>query len=77
MTTFVKEGETNPETNHGQIFINYKEKGGMFMDFVAWFPNLAIFFLDCSKANLYRCLYFWYSVRILKASEKFDIVTIM
>jgi len=77
VTTYVKEGETMPETSHKLIFLNYKDNGDLSNDIIGWLPNFAIFFLDCSKAKFFRCFYFIKSVRIMKASEKFDTVTIM
>ena len=47
------------------------------MDFIGWLPNFGVFFLDCSRVKYYKCIYFLKSVKILKASENFDIVTIM
>ena len=75
VTTFVEEGETMPETNHGLIYQNYKENGGMNSDIVAWLP--IVFFLDCSKARFFRILYLLKTIRIFKALDKFDIPVIM
>jgi len=48
VTTFIEEGETMPETNHGLIYQNYKDNLGMRDDIIAWLP--LVFFVDCSKA---------------------------
>ena len=47
ITTYVEEGDTRPVTNHSLIYKNYKEKGGMYNDLIAWIP--LVFVLDNSK----------------------------
>ena len=67
MTTFIEEGETQPETSHELIFQNYKENGGFNSDVFAWLP--IVFFVDCSKARFFRVFYLFKTIRIGKALE--------
>ena len=47
ITTYIEEGDTLPITDHRSIYINYREKGGMWNDIIALTPLVFIF--DCSK----------------------------
>ena len=75
MTTFIEEGETQPETSHALIYQNYKDNGGMVADIIAWLP--VVFALDCSKAFYFRLFYLIKCIRLEKALDKFDIAVIM
>lgn len=71
----MEEGETLPETSHTLIASNYKENGTLITDIITWLPF--VFFVNCSKDQFFRCLYLIKVIRISKALDKFDIVTIM
>ena len=75
LTTFIEEGENNPETSHLLIAENYKDNGGLFNDILTWLP--IVFLVDCSRTKFFRCFYLIKSIRFKKAIDSINIAAFM